>query len=57
MPALHDKVFALGGYIKKSKQRILKLPLAMKSREWFTGLWMNINAKHHALSNSKTILG
>jgi hypothetical protein len=57
VPALHDKVFALGGYIKKSKQRILKLPLAMKSREWFTGLWMNINAKHHALSNSKTILG
>jgi hypothetical protein len=44
MKTLRYKVFAIGGYIiKKGNQRILKLSLAMKRREWFTGLWMNIN--------------
>lgn len=44
MKTLRYKVFAIGGYIiKKGNQRILKLSLAMKRREWFTGLWMNTN--------------
>lgn len=44
MKTLRYKVFAIGGYIiKNGNQRILKLSLAMKRREWFTGLWMNIN--------------
>lgn len=44
MKTLRYKVFAIGGYITKNgNQRILKLSLAMKRREWFTGLWMNIN--------------
>jgi hypothetical protein len=47
MKTLRYKVFAIGGYIiKKGNQRILKLSLAMKRREWFTGLWMNINNIH-----------
>lgn len=44
MKTLRYKVFAIGGYIiQKGNQRILKLSLAMKRREWFTGLWMNTN--------------
>lgn len=44
MKTLRYKVFAIGGYIiKNGNQRILKLSLAMKRREWFTGLWMNTN--------------
>jgi hypothetical protein len=44
MKTLRYQVFAIGGYITKNgNQRILKLSLAMKRREWFTGLWMNIN--------------
>ncbi|MCX7745259.1 MAG: transposase, partial [Flavobacteriales bacterium] len=44
MKTLRYKVFAIGGYlIKNGHQRILKLSLAMKRREWFTGLWMNTN--------------
>ena len=42
MKTLRYNVFAIGGYIvKNGNQRILKLSLAMKRREWFTGLWMN----------------
>lgn len=45
MKTLRYNVFAIGGYIVKSgSQRILKLSLAMKRREWFTGLWMNTNS-------------
>jgi len=41
---LRYNVFAIGGYIiKNGNQRILKLSLAMKRREWFTGLWVNVN--------------
>jgi len=44
MKTLRYRVFAIGGYIiKNGNQRILKLSLAMKRREWFTGLWMNTN--------------
>jgi hypothetical protein len=44
MKSLRYKVFSIGGYlIKNGNQRILKLSLAMKRREWFTGLWMNTN--------------
>ncbi|MFN8331240.1 MAG: transposase [Saprospiraceae bacterium] len=44
MKTLRYRVFAIGGYIiQKGNQRILKLSLAMKRREWFTGLWMNTN--------------
>lgn len=40
MKTLRYKVFAIGGYvIKNGNQKILKLSLAMKRREWFTGLW------------------
>ena len=40
MKTLRYKVFAIGGYmIKKGNQKVLKLSLAMKRREWFTGLW------------------
>ena len=40
MKTLRYKVFAIGGYIvKNGSQRILKLSLAMKRREWFTGIW------------------
>jgi len=40
MKTIRYKVFAIGGYIiKNGNQRILKLSLAMKRREWFTGLW------------------
>jgi hypothetical protein len=44
MKTLRYKVFAIGGYIiKNGNQRIMMLSLAMKRREWFTGLWMNAN--------------
>lgn len=44
MKTLRYKIFAIGGYIiKNGNQRILKLSLAMKRREWFTGIWMNVN--------------
>ncbi len=40
MKTLRYKVFAIGGYmIKNGNQKILKLSLAMKRREWFSGLW------------------
>ncbi|MFM8743211.1 MAG: hypothetical protein ACKODM_07795, partial [Cytophagales bacterium] len=45
MKTLRYNVFAIGGYIiKNGNQRILKLSLAMKRREWFTGLWMDTNS-------------
>jgi len=44
MKTLRYKVFAIGGYIvKNGNQRILKLSVAMKRREWFSGIWMNTN--------------
>ncbi len=44
MKTLRYKIFAIGGYIiKNGNQKILKLSLAMKRREWFTGLWLNTN--------------
>ncbi len=44
MKTFRHSVFAIGGHIiQKGNQRILKLSLAMKRREWFTGLWMNTN--------------
>lgn len=44
MKTLRYKVFAIGGYITRNgNQRILKLSLAMKRREWFTGIWMGVN--------------
>jgi hypothetical protein len=40
MKTLRYKVFAIGAYmIKNGNTRILKLSLAMKRREWFSGLW------------------
>jgi Transposase DDE domain group 1 len=52
MKTLRYKVFAIGGYIiKNGNQRILKLSLAMKRQEWFTGLW-NCN-KTFDLSTSR----
>ena len=45
MKTLRYQVFNIGGYIvKNGNQRILKLSLALKRREWFTGLWMNVNS-------------
>jgi hypothetical protein len=45
MSTLRYNVFAIGGYIvKNGNQRIPKRSLAMKRREWFTGLWMNLNS-------------
>jgi hypothetical protein len=42
MKGLRYHVLSIGGYITKhGNQRILKLSLAMKRREWFTGLWTN----------------
>lgn len=44
MKTLRYKIFAIGGYIiKNGNQRILKLSLAMKRRQWFSGLWLNTN--------------
>lgn len=40
LSTLRYKLFAIGSYmIKNGNDRILKLSLAMKRREWFTGLW------------------
>jgi hypothetical protein len=40
MKTLRFEVFGIGGHIvKDSRKRILKLSIAMKRREWFTGLW------------------
>jgi len=40
MKTLRYKVFAIGGYmIKNGNSRILKLPMQMKRRDWFKGLW------------------
>ena len=40
MKTLRYQIFAIGGYLTKNgNQRHLKLSLAMKRREWFTGLW------------------
>lgn len=45
MKTLRYRVFNMGGYIvHNGNQQILKLSLAMKRREWFTGLWMNANS-------------
>jgi hypothetical protein len=44
LKTLRYKVFAIGGYIiKRGNNRILKLSLAMKRREWFNGLWKETN--------------
>lgn len=44
MKTLRYKIFAIGGYITKNgNQRILKLSLAMKRRQWFSGLWLHTN--------------
>jgi hypothetical protein len=40
LKTLRYKVFAVGGYLTKNgNARVLKLSLAMRRREWFTGLW------------------
>lgn len=40
LKTMRYRIFAIGGYmIKEGNARILKLSLAMKRREWFTGLW------------------
>ncbi|GAB4491155.1 MAG: hypothetical protein OHK006_24740 [Thermodesulfovibrionales bacterium] len=40
LKTMRYKLFAIGGYlIKEGNTRILKLSLAMKRREWFSGLW------------------
>lgn len=40
LSTLRYKLFAIGGYmVKEGNNRILKLSLAMKRREWFLGLW------------------
>jgi hypothetical protein len=40
MKTLRYQVFAIGGYqVKQGSERILKLSLAMKRRQWFLGLW------------------
>lgn len=37
---LRYKVFAIGGYLRKNgNAMVLKLSLAMRRRQWFTGLW------------------
>jgi len=53
MKTLQYNVFAIGGYIvKNGTQRILKLSLAMKRSEWFTGLRINTNSFKIPLSLS-----
>jgi hypothetical protein len=53
MKTLRYNVFAIGGYIiKNGSQRILELSLAMKRREWFTGLWINTNSINTPLTFS-----
>ncbi len=40
MKTLRYRVFAIGSYmVRDGNSRILKLSLAMKRREWFSGLW------------------
>ncbi|KFO68416.1 hypothetical protein ER57_04185 [Smithella sp. SCADC] len=40
LSTLRYRLFAIGGYmVKEGNNRILKLSLAMKRREWFLGLW------------------
>lgn len=47
MKTLRYRVFAVGSYlIKEGNQRILKLSLTMKRREWFTGLWQQNQSLH-----------
>ena len=42
MKTLRYRCFAIGAYfIKEGNRNILKLSLAMKRREWFSGLWDN----------------
>lgn len=44
LKTLRYKVFAIGSYITKNgNERILKLSLAMKRRNWFEGLWSSSN--------------
>lgn len=40
LKTMRYRVFAVGGYlIKEGNARILKLSMAMRRREWFSGLW------------------
>lgn len=40
LKTLRYTAFAIGGYItRKEDQRILKLALAMRRRQWITSLW------------------
>jgi hypothetical protein len=40
LKTMRYKVFAVGGYLtKEGNTRILKLSMAMRRREWFSGLW------------------
>ena len=40
LKTMRYKVFAVGGYLtKEGTTRILKLSMAMRQREWFSGLW------------------
>ena len=42
LKTLRYRVFAIGSYIvNNGNEKILKLSLAMKRREWFNGLWEN----------------
>jgi len=42
LKTMRFKVFAIGSYIvTNGNERILKLSLAMKRRQWFDGLWAN----------------
>lgn len=42
LKTLRYKVFSVAGYMTKDgNSHILKLAMAMKRREWFTGLWQN----------------
>lgn len=44
LSTLRYKIMTIGAYmIKDGNQRILKLSLAMKRREWFKGLWAQSN--------------
>jgi hypothetical protein len=44
LKTLRSRLFAIGAYmIKESHSKILKLSLAMKKREWLTGLWQRSN--------------
>ncbi|MEQ9297748.1 MAG: transposase [Cyclobacteriaceae bacterium] len=40
LKTLRYKIFAIGGYITKSRnQNLLDLSLAMKRRKWIEGIW------------------